>query len=77
VFSESTLRNLFDLDTGGWLSWYTKSDQYSRAKLNADLETLRSYYLTRGYLEFRSRLDPGGDLAGQAGHQHHRQHLRR
>ncbi len=53
AFSESTLRNLFDLDTGGWLSWYTKSDQYSRAKLNADLETLRSYYLTRGYLEFR------------------------
>ena len=53
VFSESTLRDLFDLDTGGWLSWYTKSDQYARAKLNADIETLRSYYLTRGYLEFR------------------------
>jgi outer membrane protein insertion porin family len=54
VFSESTLRNLFDLDTGGgWLSWYTKSDRYSRTKLNADLETLRSYYLTRGYLEFK------------------------
>jgi len=53
AFTESTLRGLFDLDTGGWLSWYTKSNQYSRAKLNADLETLRSYYLTRGYLEFR------------------------
>ncbi|MDZ4361503.1 MAG: outer membrane protein assembly factor BamA [Variovorax sp.] len=53
AFFESTLRNLFDLDTGGWLSWYTKSDRYSRAKLNADIETLRSYYLTRGYLEFR------------------------
>ncbi len=53
VFSESTLRDLFDLDTGGWMSWYTKSNRYSRAKLNADLETLRSYYLTRGYLEFK------------------------
>ncbi|OOG37944.1 outer membrane protein assembly factor BamA [Polaromonas sp. A23] len=53
AFSESTLRNLFDLDTGGWLSWYTKSDRYSRAKFNADIETLRSYYLTRGYLEFK------------------------
>lgn len=53
AFSESTLRGLFDLDTGGWLSWYTKSDRYARAKLNADLETLRSYYLARGYLEFR------------------------
>ncbi len=53
VFSESTLRGLFDLDTGGWLSWYTKSNRYSRAKLNADIETLRSYYLSRGYLEFK------------------------
>jgi outer membrane protein insertion porin family len=52
AFSESTLRNLFDLDTGGWLSWYTKSDRYSRTKLNADIETLRSYYLTRGFIEF-------------------------
>lgn len=53
AFSESTLKDLFDLDTGGWLSWYTKSNRYSRAKLNADLETLRSYYLNRGFLEFR------------------------
>jgi outer membrane protein insertion porin family len=53
AFSESTLLGLFDQDTGGWLSWYTKSDRYSRSKLNADIETLRSYYLSRGYLEFR------------------------
>ena len=53
VFSESTLRNLFDLDTGNWMSWYTKSNRYSRTKLNADIETLRSYYLSRGFLEFR------------------------
>ncbi len=53
AFAEKDLLDLFDLDTGGWLSWYTKSDRYSRAKLNADLETLRSYYLTRGFLEFR------------------------
>ncbi|MBS0293960.1 MAG: outer membrane protein assembly factor BamA [Proteobacteria bacterium] len=53
AFSESTLKGLFDQDTGGWMSWYTKSNRYSRAKLNADLETLRSYYLARGYMEFR------------------------
>jgi outer membrane protein insertion porin family len=53
AFSESTLKGLFDQDTGGWLSWYTKSDRYSRTKFNADLETLRSHYLTRGFLEFK------------------------
>jgi outer membrane protein insertion porin family len=52
-FSESTLRGLMELNTGSWLSWYTKSDRYSRTKLNADLEALRSYYLQRGFLEFR------------------------
>ncbi|MEI7975672.1 MAG: outer membrane protein assembly factor BamA [Betaproteobacteria bacterium] len=52
-FSEETLKDQFNLDVGGWLSWYTKSDRYSRTKLNADLETLRSYYLSRGFLEFR------------------------
>ena len=53
VFSDDSLRDLFNLDTGGWMSWYTKSDRYSRTKLNADLESLRSYYLARGFLEFR------------------------
>ena len=53
AFSESTLKGLFDLTDGGWLTWYTKSDRYSRAKLNADLESLRAYYLNRGYLEFQ------------------------
>lgn len=53
VFSESKLRDLFDLDTGGLMSWYTKADRYSRAKLNADIESMRSYYLARGYLEFK------------------------
>ena len=52
AFSESTLLNLFDLTPGGWLTWYTKNDRYARSKLNADLETLRAYYVDRGYLEF-------------------------
>ena len=52
AFSESTLTGLFDLNDGSWLNWYTKGDRYSRSKLTADLETLRSYYLNRGYLEF-------------------------
>lgn len=52
-FPSSTLRGLFDSDTGNWLSWYTKSNRYARTKLNADIETLRSYYLARGFLEFK------------------------
>jgi len=52
AFSESTLLGQLELTTSGWLTWYTKNDRYSRTKLNADLETLRSYYLNRGYLEF-------------------------
>jgi len=52
AFSESKLIDQMDLTTGGWLTWYTKSDRYSRTKLNADLEKLRSFYLNKGYLEF-------------------------
>ncbi len=52
AFSESSLLSLMDLTSGGWLTWYTKSDRYARAKLNADLETVRAYYVNRGYLEF-------------------------
>lgn len=52
AFSQGTLRGLFELNDGGWMNWYTKADRYSRTKLNADLETLRAYYLNRGYLEF-------------------------
>ena len=49
---EGTLFGLFEQAPTNWLSWYTKSDRYSRSKLNADLEALRAYYLNRGYLEF-------------------------
>lgn len=52
VFSESKLKGLMDLNDGGLMNWYTKADRYSRTKFNADLETLRAYYLDRGYLEF-------------------------
>lgn len=41
------------MDTGGWMSWYTKSNQYAENKLNADLDAIRNFYFNRGYLEFR------------------------
>ena len=52
AFPESELTDLLTLRTPGWLTWYTKLDQYSRQRLSGDLETLRSYYLDRGYLDF-------------------------
>ena len=52
VFSEGTLKSEMQLKTGGWLSWYSKDNLYSKQKLTADLENIRSYYLNRGYLEF-------------------------
>ncbi|CAH0444242.1 Outer membrane protein assembly factor BamA [Ralstonia syzygii subsp. syzygii] len=52
AFSEGDLRDEMQLSTPNWLSWYTKNDLYSKQKLTADLEALRSFYLDRGYLEF-------------------------
>lgn len=51
-FTERQLLREMQLTTPGWLTWITKDDQYSKQKLTADLETLRSFYLNRGYLEF-------------------------
>jgi outer membrane protein insertion porin family len=52
AFKEKDLLGLFKLSTPGLMSWYSSNDQYSKPKLTADLETLRSHYLDRGYLEF-------------------------
>jgi outer membrane protein insertion porin family len=53
VFSNEELLKLFELDTTGWLSWITSDDRYAREKLKGDIEKLESYYLDRGYLDFR------------------------
>ncbi|HXF80195.1 MAG TPA: outer membrane protein assembly factor BamA [Usitatibacter sp.] len=51
-FTEKQLRRELKLTTPGWFTWFTKDDQYSKQQLTADLESLRSFYLNRGYLEF-------------------------
>jgi outer membrane protein insertion porin family len=53
AFPEVTLIKEMQLSTSGWFTWYTKNDQYSKQKLAADLETLRSFYTNRGYLQFQ------------------------
>ncbi|WP_148715641.1 outer membrane protein assembly factor BamA [Chitinolyticbacter meiyuanensis] len=52
AFDEDDLIEQLSLTTPNWMTWYTRSDQYSKPKLQADLEALRSFYLDRGYLEF-------------------------
>jgi outer membrane protein insertion porin family len=53
AFSDKELIEQLKLTTPGWFTWYTKNDQYSKAKLATDIETLRSFYLDRGYIEMQ------------------------
>jgi len=52
AFTESEILSEITSTTPGWLTWYTKTDQYSKSRLGGDIEILRSFYLNRGYLEF-------------------------
>ncbi len=53
IFTDEELQSEFELHTTGWLSFFTNDDKYSKEKLTGDLETLTSYYMDRGYLQFR------------------------
>ena len=52
VFEDKELLEEFELSTPTVFSFYTGTDQYSKQKLAADLERLRSFYLNRGYVNF-------------------------
>jgi len=53
AFEEKDIREGFELDTANWLSWMRQDDRYSKEALEGDLELLRSYYMDRGYADFR------------------------
>ena len=52
IFSDEDLLDVMELSEGSWMSFLSNDDQYSREKLQGDLENLESYYLDRGYLQF-------------------------
>ncbi|MEL6367790.1 MAG: outer membrane protein assembly factor BamA [Pseudomonadota bacterium] len=53
LFKDSELRDEMSLKTPNWLSFIRQDDRYSREALTGDIETLSSYYLDRGYADFR------------------------
>ncbi len=53
AFDDEEIRDGFELDTANWLSWFRQDDRYSSEALEGDLERLRSYYMDRGYADFR------------------------
>ena len=52
IYSDKQLVSLFDTSTPRWNSWLTKSDQYDRDKLQADIDRLESFYRDRGFMDF-------------------------
>ena len=52
AFDDDVLLDDFELDTTRFFSFISRSDRYSKPKLAADLETLRSFYLDNGFINF-------------------------
>jgi outer membrane protein insertion porin family len=53
VFDDETLLEQLELSTGSWLSKIRKDNLYSKEAMQGDIETLQSYYMDRGYADFR------------------------
>jgi outer membrane protein insertion porin family len=51
-FTDEQILEDFELQTPNWLSWYRQDDRYAREALQGDLESLRSFYMDRGYANF-------------------------
>lgn len=52
-FEEEDIRANFTLATANWLSWIRQDDRYAKEALEGDLEILRSFYMNRGFADFR------------------------
>ncbi|MEA5444395.1 outer membrane protein assembly factor BamA [Gammaproteobacteria bacterium AB-CW1] len=52
AFEDDRLLRQLELRPSGWRTIFSSRDQYSREKVGGDLETLRSFYMDRGYADF-------------------------
>jgi outer membrane protein insertion porin family len=52
-FSDEEILDEFLLKTPNFLSFYRQDDRYAKESLQGDLETLRSFYMDRGFADFR------------------------
>jgi outer membrane protein insertion porin family len=52
AFAEEELTEDFESGIPAWWAFWSGRDKYSKEKLTGDLETLRTHYLDRGYLQF-------------------------
>ncbi|MEJ2465567.1 MAG: outer membrane protein assembly factor BamA [Candidatus Thiodiazotropha sp.] len=53
AFDDDELLDRFQLGIPSWYAFFSSKDKYSKQALSGDLETLRSYYLDRGYIDFK------------------------
>ena len=66
-FAEEDIKREYELKTGGWFSFFTSDNRYSREKLQGDIESLESYYKNRGYVEYNlnsSQVSVSSDKTG-------------
>jgi outer membrane protein insertion porin family len=52
AYDEDELFDEMKLTTPGWFTWMSKNDQYSKQKLSADIESLRTFYMNSGHMDF-------------------------
>lgn len=52
AFSDEELRDLMELKTSDFWTFFSGNDKYSKEKLSGDLERIRSFYLDNGYIKF-------------------------